>query len=107
LLDYVIFAQLMFYALTVGAVFILRVKRRGSPRSYRVWGFPWVPSAYIVVAVGIMSDLLVMRPRYAWPGLLIALSGVPVYWFIHRGQPARANQPTPVAVNDSKELRKR
>jgi APA family basic amino acid/polyamine antiporter len=101
LLDYVIFAQLMFYALTVGAVFILRVKRRGYPRPYRAWGYPWVPSAYIVVALGIMSDLLVMRPRYTWPGLVIALSGVPLYWFMHRGQHAGASVVTPIAANDS------
>jgi APA family basic amino acid/polyamine antiporter len=101
LLDYVIFAQLMFYALTVAAVFILRVKGRDSPRPYRAWGYPWLPSAYIVVALAVMSDLLVMRPRYAWPGLFIALSGVPLYWFMHRGQQARARMLAAVAVSDS------
>jgi len=80
LLDYVIFAQLMFYALTVGAVFVLRVKRADVRRPYRAWGYPWVAAAYIVAAVAMMSDLLVMKPHYTWPGLLIALSGIPLYW---------------------------
>jgi basic amino acid/polyamine antiporter, APA family len=101
LLDYVIFAQLMFYALTVGAVFILRVKRGGSPRPYSAWGYPWVPSAYIVMALGIMSDLLVMRPHYTWPGLLIALSGVPLCWFMRRRQQAGTITPPSVAASDS------
>ena len=83
LLDYVIFAQLIFYVLTVSAVFILRVKRADNLRPYRAWGYPWVPLAYIATALGIMSALLVMRPRYTWPGLLIAVSGVPVYCFMH------------------------
>ena len=80
LLDYVIFAQLMFYALTVGAVFILRVRRADAPRPYHAWGYPWVTAAYIAAAIAMMLDLLVMRPHYTWPGLLIALSGIPLYW---------------------------
>lgn len=80
LLDYVIFAQLIFYVLTVGAVFILRLKRAEAPRPYRTWGYPWVPAAYIVAGAGLMTDLLLVKPRYTWPGLLIALSGIPLYW---------------------------
>jgi basic amino acid/polyamine antiporter, APA family len=79
LLDYVIFAQLMFYALTVGAVFVLRHKYPHAQRPYRAWGYPWVAAGYIVAAVALMSDLLVMKPNYTWPGLLIALSGIPLY----------------------------
>jgi basic amino acid/polyamine antiporter, APA family len=79
LLDYVIFAQLMFYVLTVGAVFVLRYKRPNASRPYRAWGYPWVPAAYILAAVALMLDLLAIRPHYTWPGLLIALSGIPIY----------------------------
>jgi APA family basic amino acid/polyamine antiporter len=89
LLDYVIFAQLMFYVLTVGAVFVLRVKRADAPRPYCAWGYPWVPALYILVAVTLMSDLLVIKPHYTWPGLLIALSGIPVYWLRQVPAPAR------------------
>ena len=88
LLDYVIFAQLMFYVLTVGAVFVLRVKYADAPRPYRTWGYPWVPALYILVAVALMSDLLVMKPHYTWPGLLIALSGIPLYWLLQVPTPA-------------------
>jgi APA family basic amino acid/polyamine antiporter len=83
LLDYVIFAQLIFYVLTVGAVFILRVTRPEAPRPYRAWGYPWVPAAYVFAGAGLMTDLLLVRPRYTWPGLLIALSGIPLYWLVH------------------------
>ena len=79
LLDYVIFAQLLFYVLTVAAVFVLRRARPSAPRPYKAWGYPIVPAIYIVAATALMLDLLVMRPRYTWPGLLIALSGVPIY----------------------------
>ena len=87
LLDYVIFAQLLFYALTVAAVFVLRVRRPDAPRPYRAWGYPVVPAAYIAAAVALMADLLIMKPAYTWPGLVIALSGAPVYWWLLRRRP--------------------
>lgn len=90
LLDYVIFAQLLFYVLTVAAVFILRIRRPDTPRPYRAWGHPWVPAAYIRAAIALMADLLVVRPRYTWPGLLIALSALPVYWLTSRRRNALA-----------------
>jgi basic amino acid/polyamine antiporter, APA family len=84
LLDYVIFAQLGFYVLTVGAVYVLRRARPAASRPYRTWGYPWLPAAYIMAAVAMMTDLLILRPRFTWPGLLIALSGVPVYFLTRR-----------------------
>jgi APA family basic amino acid/polyamine antiporter len=84
LLDYVIFAQLMFYVITVGAVFVMRLRRPQAPRPYRAWGYPWMPAAYIAAALVLMADLLVVKPRYTWGGLLIVLSGVPVYLYLHR-----------------------
>ena len=84
LLDYVIFAQLLFYVLTVGAVFVLRAKQPLTPRPYRALGYPYVPAAYIVAAVALMADLLMVKPRYTWPGLLIVLSGAPVYAMMSR-----------------------
>jgi APA family basic amino acid/polyamine antiporter len=92
LLDYVIFAQLMFYVLTVSAVFVLRRQRPGAPRPYRAWGYPIVPALYVVAASALMIDLLIMKPRFTWPGLLIALSGVPIYyWTTARRAPVRLN----------------
>jgi len=92
LLDYVVFAQLLFYVLTVGAVFRLRRSRPDVARPYRAWGYPWVPAAYIATALVMMIDLLIMKPRNAWPGLLIVAAGVPVYHFGPRLR-ARARKP--------------
>ncbi|MGD0075651.1 MAG: amino acid permease [Candidatus Binataceae bacterium] len=79
LLDYVIFTNLLFYVITVGAVFVMRATRPNQARPYRAWGYPYVPAAYIVAAIVLMVDLLIMKPRSTWPGLLIVLSGLPVY----------------------------
>ncbi len=79
LLDYVIFAQLMFYTITVAAVFVLRMKRPNAPRPYRAFGYPWIPIIYIGAASALMIDLLIMKPAYTWPGVLIVLAGIPVY----------------------------
>jgi len=79
LLDYVIFAQLLFYVLTVGAVFWLRIQRPEVPRPYKAWGYPIVPAAYIVAATALMIDLLIVKPRFTWPGLLIVVAGIPVF----------------------------
>jgi APA family basic amino acid/polyamine antiporter len=84
LLDYVIFAALLFYALTVGAIFILRRTQPNAERPYRALGYPVVPAAYILLATLIMVDLLIMKPRYTWPGLLLVVSGVPVFYWWRR-----------------------
>ncbi|MGB8684024.1 MAG: amino acid permease [Candidatus Binatus sp.] len=89
LLDYVIFAQLMFYVLTVSAVFVLRRRRPDAPRPYRAWGYPIVPALYVVAASALMIDLLILKPRFTWPGLLIALSGVPIYYWTTRPRSRR------------------
>ena len=79
LLDYVIFAQLLFYVLTVAAVFRLRITRPDAARPYLAWGYPLVPAAYIVTATALMVDLLIVKPRFTWPGLLIVIAGIPVF----------------------------
>ncbi|GIW42894.1 MAG: amino acid transporter [Candidatus Binatia bacterium] len=80
LLDYVIFAALLFYSLTVAAVVVLRIRHPQWPRPYRAIGYPWLTLLYVAATLAIMVDLLVMKPRYTWPGLLIVLAGVPVYY---------------------------
>jgi basic amino acid/polyamine antiporter, APA family len=89
LLDYVIFAQLLFYVLTIAAVFLLRRRRPDAPRPYRAWGYPIVPAAYIVAAVLLMIDLLIVKPRNSWSGLAIVLAGLPVYALTVRRRAAR------------------
>lgn len=80
LLDYVIFAVLIFYSLTIAGVFILRVKRPDAERPYKAFGYPVIPALYIILAVFIMIDLLIYKPNYTWPGLIIVLIGIPVYY---------------------------
>ncbi|MGE5440032.1 MAG: APC family permease, partial [Bacteroidota bacterium] len=80
LLDYVIFAVLIFYILTIYGIFILRKKRPEAERPYRAFGYPVVPIVYMVIAVAICIDLLIFKPSYTWPGMFIVLLGIPVYY---------------------------
>lgn len=80
LLDYVIFAVLIFFALTIFAIFILRVKRPDIPRPYKTLGYPMVPAIYILTTSFIMIILLIYKPDYTFPGLVIVLLGIPVFY---------------------------
>ncbi|MBE7504589.1 MAG: amino acid permease [Verrucomicrobiales bacterium] len=86
LLDYVIFAVLIFYALTITGLFVLRRKRPDADRPYRAVGYPLLPALYVVAAGLIALDLLVAAKTRGntWPGMLIVLAGVPVYWLWRR-----------------------
>ena len=80
LLDFLIFSVLLFYILTIGGIFVLRRTRPGMARPYRTWGYPVLPALYIVMALFIEVQLLRYKPQYTWPGLLLVLLGIPVYW---------------------------
>lgn len=86
LLDYVIFAVLLFYILTIVGIFVLRRTRPHMERPYRAVGYPVLPAVYILLAGLIEVLLLLYKPNYTWPGLIIVLLGIPVY-FIWRRQP--------------------
>ena len=79
LLDYTMFAALVFYILTIGSLFVLRLRRPDAERPYRAVGYPVLPAVYIVMAAWICIVLLRYKPQYTWPGLFIVLVGVPVY----------------------------
>ena len=79
LLDYVISAALIFYILTIAAVFRLRHKMPNVERSYRVPGYPFTPSLYILGAALVLVILFAYRPATTWPGLVIVLVGGVVY----------------------------
>ncbi|MEY2439285.1 MAG: basic amino acid/polyamine antiporter, family, partial [Verrucomicrobiota bacterium] len=81
LLDYVVFAVLIFYVLTIAGVFVLRRTRPDVERPYRAFGYPVLPAFYIVAASVILVVLAIYRTQTSWPGLLIVLVGVPVYFF--------------------------
>jgi APA family basic amino acid/polyamine antiporter len=80
LLDYVIFAALIFNVLTIMAVFILRKKWPNEVREYKAFGYPFIPALYIILCLFIEFILLIYKPLYTWPGLLIVLIGVPVFF---------------------------
>ena len=80
LLDYVIFAVLIFYILTVGGIFRLRRLRPDAERPYKALGYPIIPALYVIVAAAICLDLLVFKPAYTWPGVIIVLIGIPVFF---------------------------
>ena len=86
LLDYIIFAVLVFYILTILGLFVLRIKQPDAPRPYKAFGYPFLPALYIVMATGICAALLRYKPQYTWPGLILVLLGVPVYLFWSRGR---------------------
>src|SRR5712691_10903527 len=81
LLDYVISAALIFYVLTIIGIFLLRRKQPHVERPYKAFGYPVVPALYILGATVILVVLFVYQTATTWPGLIIVLTGVPVYFF--------------------------
>jgi APA family basic amino acid/polyamine antiporter len=84
LLDYVIFAVLIFFTLTILAIFVLRKKRPDIPRPYKAFGYPVIPAIYILTTITIMVILLIYKPKYTFPGLIIVILGIPIYYIWRR-----------------------
>lgn len=80
LLDYVVSAALLFYLLTIAAVFRLRFRKPEAERPYRAFGYPIVPALYLLSAAVILAILFVYRPATTFPGMVIVLIGIPVYF---------------------------
>jgi APA family basic amino acid/polyamine antiporter len=76
----VVFAVLLFFVLTISGIFVLRFKRPDAERPYKAFGYPVIPGIYILAATFILIILLIYKPIYTWPGLIIVLIGVPVYY---------------------------
>jgi APA family basic amino acid/polyamine antiporter len=98
LLDYVVFAVLIFYVLTIIGLFVLRRKRPEAERPYRAFGYPIVPALYVIAASVIMVVLLLYKTDTTWPGLIIVLTGVPAYFLWKSGS---ARHPRPAAGSES------
>ena len=94
LLTYVISAALIFYILTIIGIFVLRAKQPDAERPYKAFGYPIVPALYVIGASVILVVLFVYQTTATWPGLLIVLTGVPVYfiWKSLSGKSAAAEQ---------------
>ena len=86
LLDYIIFAVLVFYILTIFGLFVLR-RTTDAERPYNAVGYPVLPAVYIVIALFIDVVLLRYKPQYTWPGLIMVLLGIPVYYVWRRASP--------------------
>jgi len=97
LLDYIMFAVLVFYILTIAGLFVLRIKRPDALRPYKALGYPVLPALYIVMAAWICIVLLRYKPQYTWPGLVLVLLGIPVYLFWSR-RSTRTSQGEPNSI---------
>jgi len=90
LLEFTMFAALLFYALTVAGIFVLRLRRPELERPVKVFAYPVLPALYILGAAGIMVALLRYRPSFTWPGLVVVGLGAPVYWAVRRSHARRS-----------------
>jgi APA family basic amino acid/polyamine antiporter len=82
LLDMISFVVVGFYVLTIIGIFILRKKRPDAERPYKAFGYPVLPILYILMGVTFCSLLIAFKPRYTWPGLIITLIGIPIYYMV-------------------------
>ena len=107
LLDYIIFAVLVFYILTIFGLFVLRRTRPDVERPYRAIGYPVLPAIYIVMALFIDVVLLRYKPQYTWPGLIIVLLGIPVYFLWSRRSGARLRMSRKVPEKTAQDINTR
>ncbi len=80
LLDMISFVVVIFYVLTIIGIYILRIKRPDVERPYKAFGYPFLPAIYILMGISFCTLLIIYKPNFTWPGLIIVLSGVPVYY---------------------------
>ena len=82
LLDMISFVVVCFYMLTIGGIFILRKKKPDIERPYKAFGYPVLPILYIIMGACFCLLLIIHKPKFTWPGLLITLLGIPVYYIV-------------------------
>jgi APA family basic amino acid/polyamine antiporter len=80
LLDMISFVVVLFYILTIAGIFILRKKKPDIERPYKAFGYPYLPMLYIAMGAVFCFLLILFKPQYTWPGLIIVLLGIPVYF---------------------------
>ncbi len=86
LLDYIVFTVLLFYILTIAGIFKLRKTQPDMTRPYKAFGYPVIPMLYILLAAIICVVLLMYKPVYTWPGLIIVLIGIPIFYFVQKSR---------------------
>ncbi|MEP6611703.1 MAG: amino acid permease [Mucilaginibacter sp.] len=80
LLDMISFVVVIFYVLTIFGIYILRVKRPDAERPYKAFGYPVLPAIYMIMGVAFCVLLIIYKPQFTWPGLIIVLIGIPIYY---------------------------
>ncbi len=80
------FVVVLFYVLTIAGIFILRKKRPDAERPYKAIGYPILPAVYILMGISFCLLLIKYKPEYTWPGLIIVLIGIPIYFFALAGK---------------------
>jgi APA family basic amino acid/polyamine antiporter len=85
LLDMISFVVVIFYVLTILGIFILRKKKPDLPRPYKAFGFPVLPILYMLMGTSFCVLLIIYKPEFTWPGLIIALLGIPLYYIARVG----------------------
>jgi APA family basic amino acid/polyamine antiporter len=80
LLDMISFVVVIFYVLTILGIYILRVKSPEAERPYKAFGYPFLPALYIIMGISFCILLIIYKPNFTWPGLIIVLTGVPIYY---------------------------
>ncbi len=84
LLDMITFVAVMYYVLTIAGIFILRKTQPNIPRPYKAPLYPFLPALYIVLGLAFCILLIIYKPQFTWPGLLISLTGIPVYYWMRQ-----------------------
>ncbi|MDN5481892.1 MAG: amino acid permease, partial [Chryseobacterium sp.] len=84
LLDMISFVIVLFYMITVFGVIYLRFKKPELERPYKTWLYPVTPIIYLLIGTGFCVLLLIYKQQYTWPGFVMVLLGLPVYYFINR-----------------------
>ena len=88
LLDMISFVIVLFYMITVFGVIYLRIKKPGIERPYKTWLYPVTPLIYLIIGTAFCVLLIWFKPQYTWPGFILILLGLPVYWYINRKKSA-------------------
>jgi APA family basic amino acid/polyamine antiporter len=86
LLDMISFVVVIFYSLTIAGIFILRRNRPDAVRPYKAFGYPLLPAVYILMGVTFCTLLIIYKPAFTWPGLIITLIGIPLYFIVVRNR---------------------
>lgn len=86
LLDMISFVVVIFYVLTILGIFILRKKMPDAERPYKAFGYPVLPAIYILMGLAFCTLLIIYKPQFTWPGLIIAALGIPIYYLVSPGK---------------------